>query len=376
MAADPARDSSYMREALRLAARARGRTAPNPLVGALVVRGGRVLARGFHASPGQPHAEALALRRAGDSARGATLYVTLEPCAHHGRTPPCVDAVLRARPARVVVGMRDPDPRTAGRSLARLRRSGLPVVCGVEESSCLALNRGFVSRVTRRRPYTTLKLAASLDGRIATRSGESRWISGAAARARVHRMRAEVDAICVGSGTARADDPELTARRDGRVIHRPRRILVDSELVTPPGARLFADPEHPALVLGAADAPAARRRALERRGARIVAVRRSRRGKLDLARAWEMLADLGVNDLLVEGGGGLGAALLRAGLVDRLALFIAPILLGGDARPVLGPLALARLADAPRAHARRVRRLGEDLWLEIELSDLGAKGLW
>jgi diaminohydroxyphosphoribosylaminopyrimidine deaminase/5-amino-6-(5-phosphoribosylamino)uracil reductase len=359
-----------MREALRLAARAKGRTAPNPVVGALLVRGGRALARGFHARAGAPHAEALALRRAGSLARGATLYVTLEPCAHQGRTPPCIDAVLAAGLARVVIGMRDPDPRTAGRSLLRLRQAGVPVSLGAEQEACRALNRGFVSRVVRGRPYTVLKLAASLDGRIATRSGESRWITGPRARAAVHRMRAETDAICIGSGTARADDPELSARRGGRVIHRPRRVLVDSRLVTPPSARLFADRERPTVVLTARDAPAARRRALERRAAQIVEVRRARGGRLDLERAWELLGALGVNDLLVEGGGGLGAALLRARLADRVELFLAPLLLGGDARPVLGPLEIARLAHAPRASAPRLRRLGDDLWIGVELRRL------
>ena len=298
--ASPARerDASWMRRALGLAARARGRTAPNPLVGAIVVRGGRQIASGYHARAGAPHAEAVALARAGPKARGATLYVTLEPCAHHGRTPPCVDAVLAAGLRRVVVGMRDPDPRTAGRSLRRLRRAGLEVGVGVEAVACRELNQGYVSRVERRRPFTTLKLASSLDGRIATSRGESRWITGEPARAFVHELRARVDAVAVGSGTVLADDPALTARRGGRVVHRPTRIVVDSGLRTPPDSRLV-DARRPetAWILAARGAPAARRRRLERAGARVVEVR-ARGDHLDLAAAWRRLAALGVNEVL------------------------------------------------------------------------------
>ena len=230
-----------MREALRLAARARGRTAPNPLVGAVVVKAGKKLAQGHHRRAGDPHAEALALERAGGSARGATLYVTLEPCAHYGRTPPCVDLVRDSGVRRVVVGMKDPDPRTRGKSLARLRRSGVEVRTGVLEEDCRELNRGFVSRVERKRPFTILKLATSFDGRIATCTGESRWITSGPSREFVHQLRNQVDAIVVGSGTALADNPSLTARKGKRIVHRPQRVVVDSGLLTPPGSHLADD---------------------------------------------------------------------------------------------------------------------------------------
>ena len=361
-------DSDWMRAALRLAARARGDAAPNPLVGSVVVKGGRDVGRGHHVRAGAAHAEAVALQRAGQDARGATLYITLEPCAHHGRQPPCVDLVLQARPRRVVVGMRDPDPRTAGRSLARLRRAGISVTVGVEAEACRELNRGFVSRVSRGRPFTTLKLAATLDGRIATARGESRWISGPRARAFVHRLRRASDALAVGSRTALADDPALTVRRDGRgrVVHRPVRIVIDSKLRTPPGARLIAapDPER-AWLLTTRAAPRRRRTRLEAAGARVIPVR-ARQGRVDLRAAWRRLGALGVNDLLVEGGGGLAAALLRAGLVDRLLIFLAPLLIGGDGRPVLGPLGVRRLNEALELPEPRVRRLGRDLLLEVE----------
>jgi len=350
-----------MREALRLAARARGRAAPNPMVGSVIVRGGKRIASGYHVRDGRAHAEAVALERAGAQARGATLYITLEPCAHDGRTPPCVEAVLASGVRRVVIAMRDPDPRTSGRSLARLRRAGIRVDVGVQEAAARELNQGFVSRVTHRRPFTHLKLAATLDGRIATASGESRWITGPAARAYVHRLRNRVDAIAVGSNTARLDDPELTARREGRVVHRPRRIVVDSRLRTPPSARLL---EGGAILLTAGPVPERKRRALEQAGAELVVVPRSRQGrKLDLRKAWRKLADRGVNEVLIEGGGALAAALLRQDLVDRSYWFLSPRLIGADGRPALGPLGLSRLADAPEPKSWNVQRIGNDLLL-------------
>jgi diaminohydroxyphosphoribosylaminopyrimidine deaminase/5-amino-6-(5-phosphoribosylamino)uracil reductase len=365
--ASSAADRRFMREALRRAARARGRTAPNPLVGALVVRGGERVAAGHHRRLGAPHAEAVAIARSGRRTRGATLYCTLEPCAHSGLTPPCIDVVLEAGFRRVVLGTRDPDPRTAGSSIARLRRAGCAVTLGVESEACRELNRGFFSRVERGRPFTTLKLAATLDGRIATASGESRWITGAESRAWVHRLRDRVDAIAVGSGTVRADDPALTARRGGRVLHRPTRVVIDSKLATPPGARLLrAADRGTAWIVTTRDSPARRAARLERAGARIVRVG-AKGSRVDLRAAWRRLGALGVNDLLVEGGGLLAAALLGVGLVDRLCLLLAPRLIGSDGRPVLGPLGLGRLADAPGLRGAKLRRLGPDLLLVADL---------
>jgi diaminohydroxyphosphoribosylaminopyrimidine deaminase / 5-amino-6-(5-phosphoribosylamino)uracil reductase len=356
-------DRVWMRKALRLAARARGRTAPNPLVGSIVVRGGRRIASGYHVRAGLAHAEASALARAGARARGATLYITLEPCAHHGRTPPCVDTVLASGVRRVVIGALDPDPRTAGRSVRRLRRAGIDVCVGVEAQACRELNRGFESRLRRGRPHTILKLAASLDGRIATRTGDSHWVTGEPARAFVHELRDAVDAVAVGSGTALADDPELTARRGGRVVHRPLRIVVDTQLRLSPRARML-DRARPGstLVLCAKRAAAARRRRLEAAGARVVPIA-TRGSHLDLKRAWRALAAHGVNEVLVEGGGGLAAALLRAQLVDRLYLFLAPILIGADGRPMLADLGVTTLQRALRLARVEWRRVGEDLLL-------------
>ncbi len=355
-----------MRRVLRLAARARGRTAPNPMVAGIVVREGLAVAQGHHARAGAAHGEAIALERAGSLARGATLYVNLEPCAHVGRTPPCIDAVLASGVRRVVVGMQDPDPRTSGASLQRMREAGISVIVGIEEDACRRLNEGVVSRIVRGRPFTTLKLASTLDGRIATRSGDSRWITGERARARVHDLRRRCDAIAVGSETAIIDDPELTARRSDRVVHRPRPIVVDSRLRLPPTARLFAPGSgvRP-WILTLAGADAGRREPLERAGAHLIEVP-ARDGRLDPVEAWRRLGALGVNDLLVEGGGGLAAALLREGLVDRFHWFLAPALIGGDGRPVLGSLGVDRLGDALRPRSVDVRRVGPDLHLTLE----------
>lgn len=362
-----------MRLALASARRALGRTFPNPSVGAVVFRGERVLGRGATRPPGGAHAEIVAIeqaaRRHGRRAlRGASLAVTLEPCSHHGRTPPCTDALVAAGLARVYVGHRDPSPHAAGGGLRVLRRAGIAVEVGVLEAACREQHRGFLSVVERGRPWVTLKLAASLDGRIATAAGESRWISSAASRAYVHRLRARSDAIAIGASSALADDPALTARRGARVVHRPVRVVVDSRLRVPPRARLFREDAQRTWVVCSSGAPAARRRALEARGARVLALRPGRDGRPPLRAALARLAVEGIGTLLVEGGGVLAAALLRAGLVDDLVWFAAPLLLGADARPAVGPLALARLAGAPRLADPRVRRIGADLLVEARLA--------
>lgn len=357
-----------MRLALAEARRALGRCFPNPAVGAVVFRGDRVLGRGFTQPPGGPHAEVVALERAARrhgpaSLRGASLAVTLEPCCHQGRTGPCTEVVLGAGLGRVFVGHVDPHPAVRGGGVRRLRRAGLAVRVGVLEAACREQHRGFLSRLERGRPFVTLKLAASLDGRIATASGESRWITGERARAHVHQLRERSDAVMVGSGSALGDDPALTARRGGRVVHRPVRVLVDSRLRVPPSARLYRADVARTWVLCGRAAPRRRRRAIEATGARVLEVP-MRRGGLRLDRALERLSAEGLGTLLVEGGGGLAAALVRDGLVDELVWFAAPLLLGSEGRPALGSLALARLADAPALAIGRVRRVGPDLLIE------------
>jgi len=355
-----------MRLALAQARRASGRTHPNPPVGAVVLRGTRVLGRGATRPPGGAHAEIVAIERArrrhgARALRGATLAVTLEPCAHQGRTGPCADAIVAAGIARVIVGHRDPSSWTGGRGLRRLRAAGVEVVLGVLADECRHQHRGFLSVVEHGRPWVELKLAGSLDGRIATARGESRWITGAPARAFVQRLRERADAVMVGAETALADDPALTARRGRRTVRRPIRVVADSRLRVGPRARLHRAPGE-SIALHGRDASARRRSALARAGVRLVPLA-ARAGGVDLRAGLRALAREGITTVLVEGGGTLAGALLRAGLVDEVHWFVAPKLLGGDGRAALGPIGATRLRDAVGLDEPEVRRLGQDLYV-------------
>lgn len=351
--------------ALREAARGRGRTFPNPCVGAVVALGDRVLGRGHSRPAGGAHAEVVAIeqarRRAGEAAlRRATLFVTLEPCCHFGRTPPCTDAILSAGIRRVVVGVRDPHPFVAGGGLRRLRRAGVRVDVGALGEECRAHHRGFLSVCERGRPWLSLKLASTLDGRIATSTGDSRWITSPRARAFVHELRAQADALLVGAGTALADDPELTARRGARVVRAPVRVLFDRRLRVPLSARLYAREPGSAWVVCAAGARG--RASRERAGARVIEVRGGRTG-LDLGEALARLGREGLTEVLCEGGGTLAASLLREGLVDEIHWFAAPKLVGGDGLPALGALGVERVGDAHELEIIDLRRLGPDIYL-------------
>ena len=362
-----------MRLALAQARASSGRTHPNPPVGAVVYRGDRVLGRGRTRPPGGAHAEVVAIERAirrfgSRAVRGASLAVTLEPCAHVGRTGPCAERIVLAGLARVFVGHVDPHPEVSGAGIRKLRRAGVAVRVGVLEAECREQHRGFLQVVHAGRPFVSLKLAATLDGRIATAGGESRWITGPAARVLVHRLRARADAILVGSGTALADDPELYARRGSRIVHRPVRVVVDSRLRLPTASRLLQGEAERTWVFCSHSAPASRRRALTSKGAVVIPVRRKGRG-LDLRRALSELARRGVSDVLVEGGGALGASLLRDRLVDEVHWFMAARFLGVEGLPALGGLGLRRLADAPALTDVRVRRVGPDLYLRGRVED-------
>jgi len=346
-----------MSHALALAARGLGRTWPNPAVGCVIVKEGRILGRGWTQPGGRPHAERMALDQAGQGARGATAYVTLEPCAHHGKTPPCAEALVAAGITRVVTAQTDPDPRVSGRGHALLRAGGLTVTEGICEARARQLQAGFLKRITQGLPFVTLKLAATLDGRIATATGESRWITGAEARRRVHLMRMTHDAVLTSSATALTDDPDLTARDMG-AAHQPLRLLLDARLRVPATSRLGQTAtDHPVWLLHRPDAPG--QSAWAATGARLIAAPADG-PHLALTETFRLLAAEGLTRILIESGGQLAAALIRARLVDELALFQAGCLIGADGTPVLGPLGLDALKDAPRPKLIEATTCGPD----------------
>jgi diaminohydroxyphosphoribosylaminopyrimidine deaminase/5-amino-6-(5-phosphoribosylamino)uracil reductase len=358
---EPSTDPGHMRAALGLARRGLGNVWPNPAVGCVLVNAGRIVGRGWTQPGGRPHAETEALGRAGSSARGAVAYVGLEPCSHWGATPPCADALVAAGVARVVVAVEDPDPRVSGAGLARLRDAGIAVDLGLYREAAAELNAGFFSRVQRGRPLVTLKLATSLDGRIALAGGESRWITGPAARARAHLVRAGHDAVLVGIGTVLADDPELTCRLAGLEARSPVRVVADRKLRLPTTSQLLADAgTRPVWVLTVASADPRRRQALAAKGAEVIEVAAAGNG-LDLGAALAALGGRGITRLLVEGGGRLAAGLVAVGLVDRIAWFHAPMLLGGDSIPAVAALGLDGLAAARRFERIATELCGADL---------------
>lgn len=361
-----------MRQALLLARRGRGRTSPNPMVGAVVVAGGLVAGTGWHRGIGAPHAEVLALEAAGASASGATVYVSLEPCAHHGRTPPCVEALVAAGVERVVAAMRDPDAQVSGRGLRALRAAGVEVEAGLLEDEAARLNRAYVIHRTLGRPFVTYKAASSLDGRIAAADGSSRWITGAEARRDGHRLRAVSDAVCVGVGTVLADDPSLTVR-EVRANRAPLRVIVDSKARTPPGAAVLSG-DAPTLVAVTGAAPVRRVRRLERAGAEVM-VAPTEGGRVALPAMLSDLAGRGVVSLLLEGGGRLAGAFAAAGLIDRYLFYLAPKLIGGDGTTgALQGWAAAGIEDAARVRLGSVRRIGEDLRVEAYPASTASPG--
>ena len=360
--ADRRRDLDAMRGALALARRGLGSVWPNPAVGCVISNQGQVVGRGWTQPGGRPHGETEALRRAGEAARGAVSYVSLEPCCHWGKTPPCVDALVTAGVRRAVVAREDPDPRVAGEGLRRLRAAGLDVEVGLCAEEAAEVNAGFLSRLRLGRPLVTLKFATSLDGRIATASGESQWISGPPARERAHALRASHDAIMVGTGTVVADDPQLTCRLPGLDHRSPVRVVIDRHLRIPPTARLIADARRiPTWVLTLRSADPARRAGFLAKGVTLIEVDADREGQVDLAVALKALGERGITRLLVEGGAGLAAAFFRARLVDRLIWVHAPLAIGGDGIPAIAGLDLAALSDAPAFERLSTETIGDDV---------------
>ncbi len=362
-----------MKFALALAANGRGTASPNPMVGAVIVNHGRMVGKGYHLRPGLPHAEILALKAAGPQARGGTLFVTLEPCCHlDKRTPPCVPAVMWAGVTRVVIAQCDPNPLVNGKGVRALRRAGLSVTVGVGKSEAIELNRAYNHYMRTKRPYVLLKAGMTLDGQIATASGEAKWITSAPSRGDVHRLRSEVDAVLVGIGTVVIDDPSLTARVGPRLkklaAEQPLRVVVDSRLRIPLNAQILKR-QHAAktLIATTRSAPAATRRALAKLGVEVV-VLPSLRGRVSLPALMRELGRRGVTSLLVEGGGEINAAMLQAKLVQHLRLYMAPALLGGsNAKGMIGGKSPARLAETLKLKHVRTRLLGGDIVVEGDL---------
>ena len=358
-------DERFMGRALRLAANGWGRTSPNPMVGAVLVHNGRVVGRGWHHRAGLEHAEILAIREAGGLARGATVYVNLEPCCIHGHTPPCTDALIRAGVRRVVVGMPDPNPKVNGNGVGQLRRAGIAVNVGVLEERCRRLNEVFAGFITRGRPFVILKAAASIDGRTATPGGESRWITGEAARREVHRLRKGVDAILVGAETVIADDPLLTARPAPVRAERPLRIVLDGRLRIPAKARLFYDDTPPVIVVTTKGAPARKIGALEKAGAEVLTLPDRGGKKVSMKALMKRLGRRGITSVLIEGGAETHARAFEDGVVDKVVFFYAPMVIGGGRAPgMIGGDGCGNLKNAWKLDRMRTRRFGPDIMVE------------
>ena len=356
------RDTFFMNRAIMLSTRARGMTSPNPMVGAVIVKNGRIIAEGFHRKAGTPHAEALAITAAGGKAKASTLYVSLEPCCHTDkRTPPCTGTIIDSGIKRVVVAMRDPNPKVSGRGMKELERAGIEVVTGILEEKAKQVNEFYIKYITTKKPFVILKVAMTLDGKIATAAGQSKWITGEKSRMMVHRLRSSVDAVMTAIGTVRADNPQLTARiRNGR---NPVRILIDPSLEVSPDAKILRVPPETIIVTKNTRNPALLRKAklLLNIGSSIILYK----VELDLNWLMEKLGERGITSIMIEGGSSLNAHALEDGIVDKVILFIAPKIMGGAASyPAVGGKALRGLDEAYRLKDTTVKRLGEDLLVE------------
>ena len=366
------RDREVMALALRLAAKGRGHTSPNPMVGAVVVNRGEIIGQGSHRKAGGPHAEVLALSQAGSRAKGGTLYVTLEPCSHlKKRTPPCVPLVISSGVRRVVVAMVDPNPQVQGRGIAQLKRAGIQVEVGCLEPEARQLNETYIHWVQTGRPFTILKAGMTLDGQIATATGESQWITDEAARMQAHQLRADVDAVLVGIGTVLRDNPQLTARTGSDPVRlaarQPLRVVVDSRLRIPSRAAVLKRQEEAHTVIATTRAASVTKVERLRRQGVDVLLLPAAGGHVNLTALWTRLGQLGVTSVLVEGGSDLNAAVLRAGLPQRLMCFVAPLLLGGqDAKGVLGGLSPRRLREAVLLNNLRMTPVGRDMLIQAD----------
>ncbi len=359
-------DLFFIRRAHELALKAKGRTSPNPLVGAVVVKEGQIVGEGYHAFAGADHAEVIALKQAGSRARGATLYLNLEPCCHHGRTPPCTDRIIEAGIERVVASTIDPNPLVAGKGIEQLKRAGIQVEVGLLKEEAERLNEAFLTFMRTGRPFVILKIASSLDGKIATRTGESRWITGEEARLKVHELRNEVDAVLVGIGTVLKDDPSLTVRLHRGGTRDPLRVVVDAYGRTPLEAKVLKGPGRP-LIAVSKEAPSERVEALEAHGAEILRID-AMQGRISLTTLLQELGRRGIMSVMIEGGSTLNASALEEGVVDKILLFVAPIIIGGREVPgMIGGAGIERLNEAIGLERIRVEGIGNDLLIEAYL---------
>ncbi len=351
-----------MRRALSLARKGVGRTSPNPAVGCVIVRDGAVVGEGWHKKAGTPHAEVHALRQAGDRARKADVYVTLEPCSHFGKTPPCADALVEAGVARVFVGMVDPNPLVSGNGIGRLRGAGVEVIAGILEKECGRINEAFVKHVTTGLPFVILKSAMTMDGKTATSSGDSKWITSEKSRGYVHKLRAVVDGIMVGVGTVIADDPQLTCRAAGKRKD-PVRVIVDSRLRIPAGARILRLESESKTCIATVLRHSEKIDDLRKLGVEIISCR-EKDGRVDLLDLFRILGGMGIQSLLLEGGRELAGEAVRLGLIDKFLLFYAPKLVGGEGHGLFGGMGANRMSEARKLRDLQIHRFGEDFMVE------------
>jgi len=358
-------DEHWMRRVLRLAEKGRGRTSPNPMVGAILVKDSKVIGDGYHTKAGEAHAEIVALQQAGEEAQGATLYLNLEPCAHYGKTPPCAPRVVEEGVKRVVIGMEDPNPLVKGKGIEILRKADLDVDVGILEKECRRLNEAFCKYILQKMPFVILKVAATLDGKTATRNGDSKWISGEASRRLVHRLRNQVDGILVGIGTVLRDNPLLTTRiRGGRD---PYRIVLDSRLRIPEEASVIGKSPSKAVIATTELAPREKIEKLEKRGVQIL-IFDSKEGRVDLKSCLSKLGEMGMTSLLVEGGSHINGSFLDEGLIDKLILFLSPKVIGDQQAPgIFGGRGVSNLQEAVGLREIRTKKVGEDVFLECYL---------
>jgi diaminohydroxyphosphoribosylaminopyrimidine deaminase/5-amino-6-(5-phosphoribosylamino)uracil reductase len=355
-------DEHWMRKVLRLAEKGRGRTSPNPMVGAVLVKNGNVVGKGYHAKAGEDHAEIVALQQAREEAKGAVLYLNLEPCTHYGKTPPCTPQVIQSKVKRIVIGMEDPNPLVKGRGVEALKKAGIEVELGILEKECRRLNEAFCKYILKKEPFVILKVAATLDGKIATRNGDSKWISGEASRYLVHQLRDQVDGVIVGIGTVLKDDPELTARiRKGRD---PYRIILDSQCKTPEEAKVIGTSPSKTIIASTPIAPKDRIEKLKKKGAQVLLLD-SKAGKINLKSCLSKLGEIGMMSLMVEGGSQVNGSFLDEGLIDKFLLFLSPKMMGDpQALGIFGGRGVSSLQEVIALKEMKTRRVGKDILLE------------